>query len=174
MLSSASRLAWGGAQAQELLQRLVQLKYPSFPNKIQPFQATVSRLQISPTRNVLTLTLRHRCRPQFMARESLYFADDFSEEVRALADPTTLDEKSVIMQFPFTAPVRTQVSDLASDLPLMVSLFEPSRSWKRSRLKRSPGQQRNVRSLAGGSRRCSRRLASRRYVAASLKLYICL
>lgn len=41
-----------------------------------------------------------------MARESLYFADDFGDEVRALADPKMLAEKSVIMQFPFTAPVR--------------------------------------------------------------------
>lgn len=45
-----------------------------------------------------------------MARESCYFADDFSEEVRALADPATLAEKSIVMQFPFTAVVSAVVS----------------------------------------------------------------
>lgn len=101
------RLAWGGAQAHELLARLVSLKYPGFPNKIQSYQATV--------RPPPNFTLGHRSTevdvdlprlPQFMTRESCYFADNFQEEMRSLSDPKKLSEKTLVMQFPFTAPVR--------------------------------------------------------------------
>lgn len=37
-----TRIPWGGAQASELMLKLVQLKYPSFPLKITGGQSTVS------------------------------------------------------------------------------------------------------------------------------------
>lgn len=43
-LSSTSiRLGWGGAQASDLMLKLMQLKYPTFPGRLTPYQAGVSR-----------------------------------------------------------------------------------------------------------------------------------
>jgi len=36
------RIPWGGAQASELMLKMAQLKYPSFPTKVTLPQATVS------------------------------------------------------------------------------------------------------------------------------------
>jgi actin-related protein 5 len=38
---STIRIPWGGSQASELMLRLAQLKYPSFPFKVTSSQATV-------------------------------------------------------------------------------------------------------------------------------------
>lgn len=36
------RIPWGGAQAAEVMLKLAQLKYPSFPTKVNLNQATVT------------------------------------------------------------------------------------------------------------------------------------
>lgn len=44
IMTSARRLGWGGKQAEELLLKLVQMKYPGFPTRVTPQQATVGLL----------------------------------------------------------------------------------------------------------------------------------
>ncbi|KAK8845440.1 hypothetical protein IAR55_006153 [Kwoniella newhampshirensis] len=78
--SRAKRIPWGGAHASELMLKLAQLKYPSFPVKVTPAQAS------------------------FMYRETCYFATDYDEELRSLADPDKLSAMTKIVQFPFAKP----------------------------------------------------------------------
>ncbi|WWC58082.1 uncharacterized protein I303_100617 [Kwoniella dejecticola CBS 10117] len=80
IMSRAKRIPWGGANASELMLKLAQLKYPSFPTKVTPSQAT------------------------FMFRETCYFSTDYDEDLRSLADPAKLSEMTKVVQFPFTAP----------------------------------------------------------------------
>ncbi|KAK4686158.1 actin-related protein 5, partial [Tremellales sp. Uapishka_1] len=80
VLSRAKRLPWGGAQASELMLKLAQLKYPSFPVKVTPAQAT------------------------FMYRESCYFSSDYESEIRELADPIKMSATTQVHQFPFIQP----------------------------------------------------------------------
>ncbi|WVQ64772.1 uncharacterized protein L199_002940 [Kwoniella botswanensis] len=80
IMSRAKRIPWGGAQASELMLKLAQLKYPAFPTKVTPSQAT------------------------FMFRETCYFSTDYDKELNSLADPAKLSEMTKIVQFPFTAP----------------------------------------------------------------------
>ncbi|WVQ93832.1 hypothetical protein IAU59_000910 [Kwoniella sp. CBS 9459] len=80
ILSRAKRIPWGGAQASELMLKLAQLKYPSFPLKVTPAQAT------------------------FMLRETCYFSTDYEEELKEMADPDKLAAATKIVQFPYTAP----------------------------------------------------------------------
>ncbi|CDZ96567.1 Actin-related protein-Arp5p [Phaffia rhodozyma] len=81
LVGSARKLAWGGSQASEMMLKLVQMKYPGFPTKVTPNQAT------------------------FMYRESCYFAEDFQTEIKTLADTKRINGVDTIMQFPFTVPV---------------------------------------------------------------------
>lgn len=41
----SGRLGWGGAQASDLMLKLMQLKYPTFPGRLTPYQAGVSAHQ---------------------------------------------------------------------------------------------------------------------------------
>ena len=42
---------------------------------------------------------------QFMYRETCYFSSDYEEELRSLGDPEKMSEQSIVVQFPFNAPV---------------------------------------------------------------------
>ncbi|WOO86060.1 Actin-like protein arp5 [Vanrija pseudolonga] len=80
ILSRAKRIPWGGAQAADLMLKLTQLKYPSFPVKVTNSQAT------------------------FMYRETCYFSSDYEEELRSLTDPVKMMEQTKVIQFPFNQP----------------------------------------------------------------------
>ncbi|KAI8814550.1 hypothetical protein BJ742DRAFT_785925 [Cladochytrium replicatum] len=85
----AKRLSYGGYQMSEYLLKLVQHKYPSFPHKVTPKQAE-------------TLTHRH-----------VRFSLDYQAELREMAtDPWKLDEKTHVIQFPFTPLNERAVEDL--------------------------------------------------------------
>ena len=77
--------------------KLAQLKYPSFPVKVNPGQATVSLG--SPTRDGVTES------GQFMYRETCYFSSNYEEDLRSLGDPLKMAEATQVVQFPFTQPV---------------------------------------------------------------------
>ncbi|ODN97180.1 hypothetical protein I350_08160 [Cryptococcus amylolentus CBS 6273] len=80
LIGQSKRLPWGGAQASELLLKLAQLKYPLFPTKVTPQQAT------------------------FMYRETCYFSSDYESELRTLEDPAKLSAMTRLVQFPYTVP----------------------------------------------------------------------
>ncbi|KAN0062909.1 Actin-related protein 5 [Thecaphora frezii] len=106
ILTNAKRLSWGGAQATELLYRLIQLKYPGFPTRVTTWQA----------RNML--------------EELCYVSSDYGAEIRgmemmpssssssgSLSSPvspsqwTAMEKADVIVQFPYLDAVPEQKSE---------------------------------------------------------------
>ncbi|KAL7418884.1 Actin-related protein 5 [Cryptotrichosporon argae] len=87
IVSRAKRIPFGGAQATELMLKLAQLKYPSFPLKVTPAQAT------------------------FMYGESCYFSAGYEDELRALADPVKLAAATMVVQFPFAQTEAAEKSE---------------------------------------------------------------
>lgn len=41
IFSTCKRVSWGGIQSADLLLKLIQLKYPAFPTKVNPMQSNV-------------------------------------------------------------------------------------------------------------------------------------
>ncbi|OWZ72772.1 hypothetical protein AYX14_01810 [Cryptococcus neoformans] len=78
LVNRSKRISWGGSQASELMLKLAQLKYPSFPVKVTQSQAT------------------------FMYRETCYFSTDYDEELRMLEVPAKLAAMTKVIQFPYS------------------------------------------------------------------------
>lgn len=78
MMSSVTRLNWGGYQGAEYLLKLIKLKYPSFPGKVTDAQA------------------------ENMVREHCYVAEDYDTEIKSYLDWTGLEDRNHIIQYPFT------------------------------------------------------------------------
>ena len=99
ILTNAKRLSWGGAQATDLLLRLIQLKYPGFPTRVTPWQA------------------------QNMLEELCYVSDDYGDEVFRMAkmphlgksvapqDWTAMEKADRIVQFPYLDAIPEQKSE---------------------------------------------------------------
>ena len=81
ILSSVSRLNWGGSQGAEYLLKLLKLKYPTWPGKFTDYQA------------------------EEMIRQHCYIAQDFDDEIRHYLDWTGLEDRDHIIQYPYTEPV---------------------------------------------------------------------
>ncbi|KAJ1021659.1 hypothetical protein NDA16_003795 [Ustilago loliicola] len=99
ILNNSKRLAWGGAQAADLLLRLIQLKYPGFPARTTPWQA------------------------QNMLEELCYVSQDYASDIKGMAmmpashksyDPsswTPMEKSDVIVQFPYQDALPEQKSE---------------------------------------------------------------
>ncbi|SOV09730.1 related to ARP5 - Actin-related protein [Ustilago sp. UG-2017a] len=99
ILNNSKRLAWGGAQASDLLLRLIQLKYPGFPARVTPWQA------------------------QNMLEELCYVSEDYASDIKGMAmmpashksyNPTSwtpMEKADVIIQFPFQDALPEQKSE---------------------------------------------------------------
>lgn len=87
MLSHATRLNWGRFQSADYLQKLLKLKYPSFPGKVTE--------------------------PQFedLVREHCHISKDYEQELSSYLDWTGLEERSHIIQWPFTEVIVPQKSE---------------------------------------------------------------
>ena len=78
ILSQAKRLQWGGTQAVEFMLKLLQLKYPAFPSKLNLLQA------------------------QSLVWDHCYVAQDYATELSQMLDRTHLKETDRTIQFPYT------------------------------------------------------------------------
>lgn len=78
IMSSVTRLNWGGYQGAEYLLKLLRLKYPTFPGKITDTQC------------------------EHMIREHCYIARDYDKELSGYLAWTGLEERNHIIQYPFT------------------------------------------------------------------------
>ena len=87
IMSSVSRLNWGGFQGAEYLLKLLRLKYPSFPSKVYDYQA------------------------QHMVREHCYVSQSFDKEMRSFLDWTGLESRDHVVQYPFTEHVVVEKSE---------------------------------------------------------------
>ena len=78
ILSQTKRLQWGGTQAVEFMLKLLQLKYPGFPSKLNFPQA------------------------QTLVWDHCYVAQDYPSELSRILDRTQLKELDRTIQFPYT------------------------------------------------------------------------
>lgn len=86
LVSLATRLNWGGSQSADYMQKLLQLKYPAFPSKLQAWQA------------------------ESLMMDHCYISGDYREEVMNYLNPDVLDEKDRVIQFPFVETVKIEKS----------------------------------------------------------------
>lgn len=87
LLAQAIRLNWGGWHAAEYLTKLIRLKYPSFPGKLNTSQA------------------------EHMLRDHCYISKDYDNELRSYLDWTGLEDRDIVIQYPFTEEVIIQKTE---------------------------------------------------------------
>ena len=81
IMSSVSRLNWGGYQSTDYLFKLLKLKYPTFPGKMAETQV------------------------QEFVRDHCYISQAFDQEMKNYLDWTGLEDRDHIIQYPFTEHV---------------------------------------------------------------------
>ena len=86
IMSSVTRLNWGGYQCAEYLLKLLKLKYPLFPGKFTDTQV------------------------EQMVRDHCYVAQDYDEEIKGYLDWTGLEDRNHVIQYPFTEHVVVEKS----------------------------------------------------------------
>ncbi|KAJ2965498.1 hypothetical protein NQ176_g10589 [Zarea fungicola] len=86
MLGQATRLNWGGYQGSEYLLKLIRLKYPAFAGKLNNSQA------------------------EHMLKDHCYISDSYEEEIKGYLDWTGLEDRDIVIQYPFTEEVVVQKS----------------------------------------------------------------
>ncbi|KAG6275387.1 hypothetical protein E4U48_002141 [Claviceps purpurea] len=87
MLGQAVRLNWGGYHNAEYLLKLLRLKYPTFPGKLNASQA------------------------EYMIREHCYVSKNYDAEINSYLEWTGLEDRDVVIQYPYTEEVIVQKSE---------------------------------------------------------------
>ncbi|KAL8652031.1 MAG: hypothetical protein Q9226_004439 [Calogaya cf. arnoldii] len=87
VLSSATRLNWGGYHGADYLLKLLKLKYPSFPGKLTEYQA------------------------EDMVRNHCYISQDYDREISSFLDWSGLEDRDHVIQYPFTEQVIIEKSE---------------------------------------------------------------
>ena len=87
ILSSTTRLNWGGYQSADYLLKLLKLKYPTFPGKMTDYQT------------------------EEMVREHCYVSKDFDVEIRNFLDWPGLQDRDHVIQYPYTEQVVIEKSE---------------------------------------------------------------
>ncbi|KAL8774562.1 MAG: hypothetical protein Q9209_000935 [Squamulea sp. 1 TL-2023] len=87
ILSSVTRLNWGGFHGADYLLKLLKLKYPTFPGKLTEYQTEV------------------------MVREHSYISQDYDRETSSFLDWTGLEERDHVIQYPFTEQIVVEKSE---------------------------------------------------------------
>lgn len=87
IMSSVTRLNWGGSQGVEYLLKLLRLKYPNWPGKFTDYQA------------------------DDMIRKHCYLSSDYDGELRRYLDWTGLEDRDHVIQYPYTEAVIVEKSE---------------------------------------------------------------
>jgi actin-related protein 5 len=87
ILTQATRLNWGASQSAEYLLKLIRLKYPTFPGKINSSQT------------------------EYMIRDHCYVSKDYDQELSTYLDWTGLEDRDHVLQYPYTEEVIIQKSE---------------------------------------------------------------
>ena len=87
LLTQATRLNWGGSQSAEYLLKLLRLKYPTFPGKLNSSQT------------------------EYMIRDHCYLSQDYDQELSTYLDWTGLEDRDHVIQYPYTEEVIVQKSE---------------------------------------------------------------
>ncbi|KAE9370666.1 actin-like ATPase domain-containing protein [Stipitochalara longipes BDJ] len=87
LLTQATRLNWGGSQSAEYLLKLIRLKYPTFPGKLNSSQT------------------------EYMIRDHCYLSKDYDQELSTFLDWTGLEDRDHVVQYPYTEEIIVQKSE---------------------------------------------------------------
>jgi actin-related protein 5 len=87
LLTQATRLNWGGSQSAEYLLKLIRLKYPTFPGKLNSSQT------------------------EYMVRDHCYLSQDYDQELSTYLDWTGLEDRDHVIQYPYTEEIIVQKSE---------------------------------------------------------------
>ncbi|RMJ03628.1 hypothetical protein BHE90_015246 [Fusarium euwallaceae] len=87
LLGQATRLNWGGYHNAEYLLKLIRLKYPTFAGKLNVSQA------------------------EHMLRDHGYVSQDYDNELKGYLDWTGLEDRDIVIQYPYTEEVIVQKSE---------------------------------------------------------------
>ncbi|PHH64823.1 hypothetical protein CDD81_3889 [Ophiocordyceps australis] len=87
MLAHATRINWGGYQGAEYLLKLIRLKYPAFTGKLNLSQA------------------------EHMVKKYCYVSRDYDAELATYLDWTGLEDRDIVIQYPYTEEVVVQKSE---------------------------------------------------------------
>lgn len=87
IMSSVSRLSWGGSQCAEYLMKLLRLKYPGFTGKLTDYQC------------------------EQMVREHCYVSQKFEEDMSHFLDWEGLEVRDHLIQYPFTEHITVEKSE---------------------------------------------------------------
>lgn len=84
ILSQAKRIDWGGEQLQQYLSKLLALKYPYFPSKLNNYHTTN------------------------LFKDYCYILEDYQQEIKHILDMDVLETKDVVVQAPVEINVSTE------------------------------------------------------------------
>ncbi|PBP28510.1 actin [Diplocarpon rosae] len=87
ILAQATRLNWGGSQSAEYLFKLLRLKYPTFPGKLNSSQT------------------------EYMLREHCYLSRDYDQELKTYLHWTGLEDRDHVIQYPYIEEIVIQKSE---------------------------------------------------------------
>ncbi|KAH8751412.1 hypothetical protein F5882DRAFT_369114 [Hyaloscypha sp. PMI_1271] len=87
LLTQATRLNWGGSQSAEYLLKLIRLKYPTFPGKLNSSQT------------------------EYMIRDHCYLSKGYDQELSTCLDWTGLEDRDHVIQYPYTEEIIVQKSE---------------------------------------------------------------
>ena len=87
IMSSVSRLNWGGSQSAEYLMKLLRLKYPGFTGKMTEYQT------------------------EQMVREHCYVSQKFDREMTSFLDWDGLENRDHLIQYPYTEHIAVEKSE---------------------------------------------------------------
>ncbi|KAL8729965.1 MAG: hypothetical protein Q9166_004410 [cf. Caloplaca sp. 2 TL-2023] len=87
VISSVTRLNWGGFHGADYLLKLLKLKYPTFPGKLTEYQT------------------------EEMVREHCFVSSDYDRETRSFLDWSGLEDRDHVIQYPFTEQIVVEKSE---------------------------------------------------------------
>ncbi|KAF8588490.1 actin-like ATPase domain-containing protein [Ramaria rubella] len=87
IMSNAKRIPWSTSQSYDYLQKLIQLKYPTFPSRISSSHSS------------------------WIFHSVCEFSPDYTTLLRTLRDPLQIRAHERVIQFPFSAPVESEKTE---------------------------------------------------------------
>ncbi|EMG48712.1 ARP5 Actin-related protein 5 [Candida maltosa Xu316] len=92
IMSQTKRIDWGGEQSQQYISKLLSLKYPYFPSKLNSYHTT----------NVF--------------KDFCYVSENYQDEIRHILDMDILESKDIVLQFPVEISVNTEKKKTEEEL----------------------------------------------------------
>ncbi|CAK9437181.1 uncharacterized protein LODBEIA_P15700 [Lodderomyces beijingensis] len=92
LMTQAKRIDWGGSQSQSYLSKLLSLKYPYFPSKLNATHTTN------------------------LFQDFCYVSEDYHEELKHILDMDILEDKDIVVQAPVDVTVKAETKKSDEEL----------------------------------------------------------